>query len=1098
MAENGINQYLQETDSDFLDLDYNFFDDYEIPEHTDSIYDAFIRCRRNIRETGIVDIARIAESSGATAAEVINALRGAIYRNPRKWDGTEDQGWETAAEYLSGNLREKLEEARQAERKYEGVFTDNIEALEALLPPEVKAEDIYVAPGSPWLPAEIIDDFINHLIQLNEYQRYSYTIHDAEMGSWALPGKSDYSWYVRNKSTFGTERMNALDILEDTLNMKTVRVTDRVRSKTTKSGFQTVINKEETAAAQEKQRLIIDEFRQWIWQDEARKKKLKKIFEEKYASSAVLRFNGGFLEFPGMSDDFNMYPYQKDAVARILLSPNTLLAHDVGAGKTYIMIAAAMEMRRLGLAEKCMFVVPNSLVGQWRNTFLMLYPDADLLIIEPDDMAGGMYNRAMQSIIDASCDGIIIASSCFDRIPISRQAHIESLKEKRDEMMKIMERRKKVTPAFKRKLGNLIKELSGLAAKQDDQEDIICFDKLGVDRLFVDEAHNYKNVSIKTNIYGIRRKGATKCDSMMDKVHYVQKTHDGEGVVMATGTPITNSISDIYVFQKYLQDGSLSVLNIQAFDSWAGMYAEQTRSFEVTVAAGYTLKKRFARFHNIPELTSLLSNIADFHSIDSSDGLPRFDGYTNVSIPKSAELKAFLEEISERADRVYKRKVKSDVDNMLKITVDGRKAALDLRLLTQNAGADTLYNQPVGMCKASECAERAAELWHRTKEKRLTQIIFCDISTPKAGFNMYDELKHRLIGLGVDETEIAYIHDGIGEIGQEKLYKDMREGRIRILIGSTSKLGLGVNVQDRLAAVHHLDLPWRPADMVQREGRILRAGNMCDKVDIYRYITEGSFDAYSWQLLETKQRFISDILSGTADGRSGSDIDLTVLDYAEVKALALDNPLIKRRVETENEISRLQILHRKNIESRLRLERRYRKLPDIISAKKLELDACLSDAAFVRMDDGDTHRDPERSEARRRMSELLAEELYNSEMRSEDRTLQEYRGFSIVLPAGMDRNKPYLELVREGRYRVDISDRKAGILIRIDHCLDRLEERADEIRQQKERLEKELRDIETEISTAVDYADLIEKHKVELNQIDEELGVNDLRRRGER
>lgn len=998
---------MQDTDSGIIDLSVDddlldLYDEYEIPERPVSIPDAFIQCRK---DTGRVDMRRIAEMSGRTVAEVAEALRGSIFRNPVRWDGTDDSGWETADEYLSGNLRQKLETARQADRAHEGVFAGNIEALEALLPPEVRAEDIYVAPGSPWLPTKIIDDFINHLIQPHEYHRYSGTLHDEETGSWALPGKSDYSWYVRNNSTFGTERMNALDILEDTLNMKTVRVKDKVRSDRTRSGYATETNRDETAAAIEKQKLIVAEFRQWIWQDEARKKELKRLFEQKYACTAARKFDGGFLEFPGMAAGTVIYPYQKDAVARIIFSPNTLLAHDVGAGKTYIMIAAAMELRRMGMAERCMFVVPNSLVGQWRRTFLTLYPNADLLCIEPGDMVNGRYDRTMQSIIEETYDGIIIAGSCFDRIPLSRQAHIEALRTKRDEMMTIMERRRNVTPAFKRKLEKLNKDLSALAAKKDAAKDIICFDQLGIDRLFVDEAHTYKNISIETSIYGvygISRKGSAKCDSMMGKVHHVQKMNNGGGVVMATGTPITNSVSDIYVFQKYLQSGELRLIDLQTFDSWAGMFAEQTTSFEISVDTGrYRLATRFARFHNLPELAAILSSIADFHSIDSSEGLPVFDGYTDVLIPKSADLKAYLEEISERADRVYQHKVSPDEDNMLKITVDGRKAALDLRLLTRNAGdgIGTAYGQPVGICKVSECAERAAGLWHKTKADRLTQIIFCDTSTPKAGFNIYDELKHRLVGLGVDATEIAYIHDADGETSRERLFEDMREGRIRILIGSTSRLGLGVNVQDRLTAVHHLDLPWRPADMVQREGRILRAGNLCDKVDIYRYTTEGSFDAYSWQLLETKQRFISDILSGTAAGRSGSEVDGTVLDYAEIKALALDDPLLKLRVETQNELSRLVILQKKAVESRLRLDRRRGELPDLISAKQLEIDACLSD----------TH--------------------------------------------------------------------------------------ADGLRRQKELLEQELRDTEDEIGKMVNYADLINEYTVRLDQIDEELGVNELRRK---
>ena len=1086
-------------DSSLLDMPAGGAD--ERPEPSDSIPDAFIRC---LRDKGRVDISRIAESSGADAAEVIEALRGSIFRNPDTWGGKADQGWETADEYLSGNLRYKLSKARLAYRVYRGAFKDNVEALEAILPPEVRAEDIYVAPGSPWLPPEVIDKFVDHLIQPHSHYRCKGTIHDEETGSWEIPHKGLYSRYVRNTSTFGTARIGAVKILENTLNMKTVRVTDEVPSKKAKSGSVRVLNKEETAAAQEKQKLITDEFRRWIWKDDARREKLTKIFERRFACTVARRFDGRFLEFPGMTESISLYPYQKDAVARILFTPNTLLAHDVGAGKTYIMIASAMELRRMDMARKCMFVVPNNLVEQWRSIFLMLYPEADVLCIEPKDMDPDRRSRTMRKVMDGSYDGIIIAYSCFDRIPLSKQTHIEALRAERDEMEAVKQRKKKVTGSFDRKLKRLNKELGELAASKDAAKDLICFNELGIDRLFIDEAHNYKNVSVETSIYGvygISRRGSSKCDSMMDKVHYVQKTHGGGGVVMATGTPITNSISDIYVFQKYLQSGELGLLGLQNFDSWVGMFAEKTTEFEIAVDTGsFRLATRFSRFHNIPELTAMLASIADFHSLDESDDLPGFDGYTDVLIPKSAALSDYLKDISKRADRVHNREVSREEDNMLKITGDGRKAALDMRLVLRFDEEKSLYGMQIGRCKVGECAERVAMIWHKTKSDRLTQLVFCDTSTPQAGFNMYDELKLRLTDLGVDESEIAYIHDASTEARREKLFRSMREGRVRVLIGSTFKLGLGVNVQDRLIAVHHLDLPWRPADMVQREGRILRAGNLNESVDIYRYITEGSFDAYSWQLLETKQRFITDILSGTAAGRSGSEVDDTVLDYAEIKALALGDPLLKSRVQTRNEISRLSILQRKSVEARLRLEQRLSKLPDDIAAKQLELDCCLSDAAFVAGEGKDLYRDlasrdkKQLASWRRYIREYLAGKLYGYVMKPKDEALIDYRGFTIVLPAGMDEKHPYLCLVREGRYRVDMGDKETGLLIRIDNCLDRLDEHADDIRRQKEVLEQELRETEAELAKSESYSDLIDEYTALLDDIDEELGVNELRK----
>ena len=1073
-------------------------------EGPDSVSDALIRC---IRDTGSVDIRRIAAYADVSVAEAISRLQGVIYQNPDTWERDSCKGWEMADEYLSGNLRYKLLKARVAQQKFRGMFEDNVKALEELLPPEMKEEDIYVTLGSPWVPVEVIDDFINHLIQPHSFHRYSGTRHDEETGSWELNDKYTLRGYVRNTSTFGTPRMDALTIIDRTLNMRTIRVTDEVSAPETKTGVRREINRGETAAAQEKQKLIIAEFRRWIWQDEERSSQLRQIYEYKYGCNVARKFNGSFLEFPGMAEDAELYPYQQNAVARILFTPNTLLAHDVGAGKTFIMVAAAMEMRRMGMAKKNLFVVPNNLVEQWQTIFLRLYPEAKVLTIAPKDMKPERRNRTLYKVMRNDYDGIIIAYSCFDSIPISRRAHIDALIEERDEMRQIMKRRKTVTGKFKRKLEKLEKQISELSLERD-KTSLIGFDELGVDRLFVDEAHNYKNVAIETSItgvYGISQTGTQKCKSMMDKVHYVQKTHNGGGVIMATGTPITNSISDIYVFQQYLQSGELELLGFQNFDNWVGMFAEKTTEFEIAVDTNsYRLATRFSRFHNIPELTMILASIADFHSVEDDVELPQFDGYTDVKVKRSQTLQAYLEDISKRADKVHNHQVKVREDNMLKITSDGRKAALDIRLVDTEgeaafAGEEYVYGRPIGVCKVTECAERVALIYHRTKEERLTQLIFCDTSTPKAGFNVYDDLRQRLIDLGVDEAEIAYIHDAATAAKREKVFKAVREGKIRVLLGSTFKLGLGVNVQDRLVAAHHLDVPWRPADMVQRNGRILRAGNCNETVEIYRYITEGSFDAYSWQLLETKQRFITDILSGTIAGRSGSEVDDTVLDYAEVKALALGNPLLKSRVEARNELTKLSALQRKSIENRLRLEQRYKALPDLIDAKGLELQICTSDWEFLKekgkdVYDGLTSREKQRmADHRRLLREYLGNNLYSYVMKTDDRALFDYRGFMVVLPSGMDANHPYLCLVREGKYKVDMSDKETGLLIRIDNFLDRMDEYVARVQREKELLEQELSEIEIELTEADGYADKIDAAASRLDRLDEELGVKELK-----
>lgn len=1095
-----------------LDLDLDFdasvllFPEVEpaAVEHADSIPDALIRC---IRDTGRVDMRRIAMSAGVTTHEAIEELRGSVFCNPDTWKEDPEEGWETSDEYLSGNLRQKLIKAREAYKTYRGTFIDNIRALESILPSQMTAKNIYVTLGSPWLPPDIIDDFINYLIKPNQYDKYKGTRHDEETGSWELPDKSQYKCYIRNTSTFGTKRIHCLNIIESTLNMKPVKVTDEENSSLTHSGSRRAFNQEETAAALEKQRLIISAFRNWIWSDRVRSERLIRIYEERYGYNVARRFDGRILTFPGMSPSVSMRRYQKDCVFRILFTPNTLVAHDVGAGKTYILIAAGMELIRLGMASKVMYAVPNNIIGQWRDLFMTLYPEARILCVKPSDFTPEKKMNTLRKIRDEKYDGILIAYSCFDSIPLSKQFYIDELTRERDELLNARNKKKDVTGKLKRKIERINKKLGEAAVEKDPSRTMICFDELGIDRLFVDEAHNYKNVSIDTTItgvYGINRNGSDKCNSMLSKVRHVQNKNNGGGVVMATGTPITNSITDIFVFQKYLQNGELELLGLQTFQSWVAMFAEKTTEFEIAVDTNtYRMTTRFAKFHNIPELTAILASIADFHMLEHNEGLPEFKGYTDVIVPRSVELKAYIEDISRRADKVHNRLVKREEDNMLKITSDGRKAALDIRLVRnekamgQLAGLWNDIYGDVGRCKVSECAEKVALLYRKTAEQRSVQLVFCDISTPCEGFNVYDELRRLLLKYGVANDEIAYIHDATTDRKREKLFDKVRKGQIRVLIGSTFKLGLGVNIQDKLIALHHLDVPWRPADMVQREGRILRNGNTNPEIYIFRYITEGSFDAYSWQLLETKQKFIVDILTDSYKGRSGDEVDDTVLNYAEVKALALGNPLLKSRVETQNEISRLKLLRKKNIENKLRLEQRYEELPDLITEKRFELELCTRDLEHFRESYYGNHKSLENSiksffsRYRKYIRDVLVREINNNAMRQEERNVAEYKGFSIVMPAGMDPDYPYVYLVREGRYRVDFGDKEGGMLVRIDNFLDKLDVRAGMLRRQLELLMKEQQEIEAELAADDGFSEILDTMTARLGKIDDQLGVND-------
>lgn len=1065
--------------------------------HADSISDGLIFSLSNL---GRVDIEYISSITGEDYKTIIGALKGSIYQNPETWDECFYKGWETSEEYLSGNMMRKWKAAKEADKEYDGYFADNIRAIEKVLPQTVATKDIYVTLGSPWVPADIIDDFIEHL--LGDWRRYWYSIdneedfntkHDELTGTWEIPFKSRYNHDVKVTRTYGTDRINALHILERTLNMKSVAVTDEVVCKTNSSGKKRVINRSETILAIEKQNKMIKAFQKWIWDDERRKERLETIFENNFSCVRRRIFDGSFLRFPNMSPAISLYPYQKDAVARILFTPNTLLAHDVGAGKTYVMIAAAMEMRRMGLSEKNMFVVPNNIVGQWKNIFYAMYPSANILCVEPKSFTPSKRESLLERIRDEDFDGIIIAYSCFERIPLSKEYYRNRLVYEQELIAEISGKKNKATSRLKKKQEAVSKALSELAVAMDDLYNGVYFDDLGITRLFVDEAHNFKNVPIETKadkVLGISASGSKKCKDMMDKVHMVQKKNDGAGVVFATGTPITNSITDAFIMQMYLQSGELAMLDLQNFDSWIGMFAERSTEFEIDVdTSSYRLATRFSKFHNLPELTSLLSSIADFHQVDTSVGIPQIDGYTDALVSKTNEFADYLKDISQRADNVRKGYVSRKDDNMLKITTDGRKAALDLRLVDPNA----MFTY---QSKVARCVENVADIYFKTTACKSAQIIFCDTSTPKTGFNIYDEVKTMLQSKGVPSDKIAFIHDARTEAQRNTMFAQVRKGDIRVLLGSTFKLGLGVNIQDKLIALHHIDVPWRPADMTQREGRILRQGNTNSKVQIFRYITEGSFDAYSWQLLETKQRFITGLLSGSLTERSGKDIEDTVLDYAEVKALAVGNPLVKERVKTANELSRYLTLQRKLVDSRIRMEKELLEMPGKISNQENNIAQCEADIAFYNRwkqenpEPVDSKVKKEATEKRKHLREYIHSSLIGYVFEPKEKALTTYRGFEIILPANMTREKPYIWLKRNGRYYVELGDTNTGNLIRIDNFLDDLRKHFDKLKNGFAKLQEREYQLKEELKKHESFSDEIEECRKKLEILNKKLGVD--------
>lgn len=1048
--------------------------------HVDDLPTALLHCLNTL---GSVDIEYISSITSLSYSDVIKGLKGAIYQNPSKWGECFFRGWEMSDEYLSGNIVRKWRIALEENEKYHGYFEDNVLALERLIPPALRTKDIYVTLGSPWIPPDIIDEFIYYLIGEPVAKHDSITTkYDEHSGLWEIPYKTRFKrgkHSVKVSSLYGTPDMDMLHIIENTLNMKTLVVYQKVSSAISKKGEAFVPDQSKTLMVLEKQRAIIEKFQNWIWQNDERRERLQILYETRFGAHRKREFDGSFLTFPNMNPSISLYPFQRNAVARIILTPNTLLAHDVGSGKTYVMIAAGMELRRIGISKKNMYVLPNNLVGQWTSIFKELYPNANLLVIEPKDFTAPKRNAVLAKIKSLDYDAILMAYSCFDMIPLSLEYYER-------EYERVIQKLRQARADFESKSSIDRKQKSLLASLEKQKQELkdsalnITFDQLGINTLFVDEAHNYKNVPIETKItriLGISKNGSKKCTEMMDKVKCVQKQNGGRGVVFATGTPITNSITDAYVMQSYLQNGELAMLGLTSFDSWVGMFAEKSTDFEVDVdTTGFRMATRFASFHNLPELTSILASIADFHAVDKTGGLPDFNGYTDNVINPTPVFKDYLKELSSRADSVRKRQVARDVDNMLKITNHGRLAALDLRLVDPSAHF-TLQS------KVARCAECIIDTYNASSKTKSAQLVFCDSSTPKAGFNMYDELARLLVFAGIPREEIAFVHEGTTDKKRDALFQDVRDGKVRVLIGSTAKLGMGVNVQERLVAIHHLDVPWRPADMIQREGRILRQGNTSDKVYIYRYVTDGSFDAYSWQLLESKARFIAQLLGGSLEKRSGSDVDSTVLNYAEVKALAIGNPLIKDRVIASNELEKFYILQKEALLERDRMNVELSELPKRIERQKQLIDNCVMDIKFL-----ENNKKQYTSEELEVIKTALGNALKTHILSPDERDVLEYHGFKVAIPSFMQVERPYVYIKNNGKYLVSMGS-EISIIKRLDTFFEEIDQVLTRYKEALNSYYVRQSELNSALKRKLGYQDKIEELQAKLKKIDEELGV---------
>ena len=891
---------------------------------------------------------------------------------------------------------------------------------------EIPYTDIEVALGVPWISREIVREFILDLLCISKKGHIGFEVlFEPITGNWSITNKN---WVCEGNVLalfkYGTKKYNALRIIEATLNLRSIKVYDG-------SEF----DEKSTLEVLEKQKLIKERFSEWVWKDEDRRWEIEEAYNKMFRGFDKKHFDGSKLVFPGMNKAFELYDYQKDAVKKIIETNNTLLAFDVGAGKTYIMIAAAMEMRRTGLSRKNVFVVPNNIVGQWEKMFLELYPTAKVLAIEPKSFTPQIREKALSQMKNGDYDGIIIAYSCFEMIKFSRECVEEkvksSMQEIENELNKIRLKkiednipyyssndyhRRNCLDAEKKKIATAFKHLfEGV----EDVAEGTTFDQLEINTLFLDEAHNYKNLPIDTGlkrIRGINATGSKKCAEMLEKVRFVQKTNGGRGVVFSTGTPLCNSIADTFVMQTYLQPDDLEQAGLSKFDNWIKTFANPESVCEIDVSSNsYRMVERFSKFFNLPELSKMFAEVSVFHAMTGSDELPNFDEYSDVVLEKSNELNEYMLDIVKRTEKIRSGDVHPKKDNMLKVSTDGRKAALDLTLV----GKSQPYDQT---SKVVRVVDKVMEVYN--KFEGCSQLIFCDYSTPKGeDFSVYKEIKTRLIEKGVPQKEIAFVHSCSNEQAKLKLYENVNLGKVRVLIGSTFKLGIGANVQTKLKAIHHVDIPWRPADMVQREGRILRRGNENKEILIYRYITAGSFDSYCWQILETKQSFISQFLSGSSYQRSASDLEDSVLSYGEAKALALSSPLLKNLAEKENEVRTLTVLSLKEKENKEQLKRDIEELKKEIPSMQTKIKNTTENQVYIKSLDLSNHKE-----------ELLtfSERLVKADWFDPNLELGNFLEFVCYTPKMQHDKKPYFLAFRNGtHYPIELGETVQGNVTRI-------------------------------------------------------------------
>lgn len=1054
--------------------------------------DAESALRYSLNNRGCVDFEYMKTLYSKEENEMIEELDNLIYQDPSKINDF-NKGWVIASEYLSGNVKQKLNYVKSINE--DGKYDKNIEALKKVQPIPLEYDEISVKLGATWIPEDIYHQFCTELLDIPSYYRSQLKIkYVKEANTWLFQASGLYGYGVKNTNTWGTERADALSLIKNTLNLQSVTVFDKLEDDTR------VVNPIETANAREKQELIKQEFKEWLWKDEDRRNRLTKIYNEQFNCMKEREYDGSHLTFDGMNPNIELRPHQKDAVARVLYGGNTLLAHAVGAGKTYECIASAMELKRLGIVNKPMFVVPNHLLGQWANEILKLYPTANILVATQKDFEKTRRKKLMGRIATGEWDAVLIAHSSFGLIPVSKEYSKKHLENQIEEITNAIERIKAETSD-----GLSVKKLEQIKMSTETKlntlldspkDDVVEFEELGVDELIVDEAHMFKNLPMFSkirNVAGINNSESKKATDLFMKISYVLENNGGKGAIFATGTPISNSMGELYAMQKYLQMDRLREIGLEHFDEWASTFGEIVNSFEIAPdGSGFRTKARFAKFFNIPELMTLFKEVADIKTSKMLNlPVPKLKGgdYKTIVAPKSEELGEYVEKLAERSE-IIRQGCDPRIDNMLLVTNDGRKAALDLRLI--DPSMPDLSNSKINIA-----IENIYRIWLENKEDRLTQLVFCDLSTPKSDgtFNVYDDIKNKLIQRGIPEDEIEFIHNAKTNSQKLKLFEDMRSGTKRILIGSTSKMGAGMNVQDKLIALHHLDCPWRPSDIEQREGRILRQGNQNEEVEIYRYVTEGSFDAYSYQLIQTKAIFINQIMANSnSGGRSAEDLDRDTLTYAEVKALASGNPLILEKFKVENELKSLYLSKSRYDKSHIELEKKYNsELPRQLKYQKQYLDGLNEDIKNVKDLSADnfviTLKDKiydSRKEASTKFYQLLS--LLTTK---EETKIGEISGFDIVGTKDELWYKPIIYIKGVGKYKVEVNAiDEIGNILKLENTLKSFENKINTVTEQIAYTEKQLLDVKEELDKPFTNQDRIRELQKEQARIDSELDLD--------